>query len=323
MAERERGPLYGVIAAFFLPFLALVFPYLVLDDYRRTRALAASGARSIRDPDRAPRKRDLFFWGPAVLWTATLLAIPVARATGRLELAGTLVLLHIVSASVSLVLLVFGWMRRDKRTPEEKQAEFSVREAQVQAFFDGRDGVRKEAGVAVGEPPVPWIGRGVWARWFLVGFDEEQPGTVQIPPGRAGERASPVTAGQKESAPVVEVVGDWHPRKVTDWTPAPKPPEDELSAQTERVTTQTPSPFPFPDLSWPVCDGRLAVLIWEGNVGLPPDAIGLPMGVPEQIEALVTAEQGVPAWDRKHGWDGNAVFQCAECGRLYWRGFEV
>jgi hypothetical protein len=326
---RQRGPFYALIAAFFVPFLAVLFPYLVLDDYRRTRALVASGAQGVKDPSRAPRQRDGLFWAAGALWLATLLAIPAARATGANSITAALLVAHLVSASFSALMLITGWLRSDRRTPEEKQAEFAVREAQLVAFFDQRDQARSGAGVGFSEPPVPWVSRGVWRRWFLVrwapetdGFD---PATLGLGPNErsAAAHATPVTASELEEAPVADVVGEWAPRRADGWTPAPAPRETSLEEAQGAVTEQTPSPFRFVGMSWPVCHGRLAVLVWEGNVGLPPDGIGLPMGVPDTVEQLVRRLQGTAAWDTPRGWDGNAVFQCSACGRLYGRAFEV
>ena len=325
----DRGPLYVVIAAFFVPFLAVLFPYLVLDDYRRSRALAATGARAVQDPTRAPRKRDGLFWGAGALWIGTLLAIPVARSTGANSVAAALITAHLVSAVFSLVLLVIGWLRSDRRTPEEKQAQFAVREAQLVAFFEQRDAERIEAGVSFPEPAVPWISRGVWNRWFLVRFEAESHDPAGPPLGLPGghqtaaDHATPVAQAEMDAAPSAEVVGEWVPRKAEGWTAAPRPPEKPLTELEADVTEATPSPFRFPGMAWPVCHGRLGVLVWEGNVGLPPDGIGLPMGMPAQVEQLVKGAQGAEAWDLRFGWDGNAVFQCSECGRLYWRGYEA
>jgi|GEM_PF-4904793 len=324
----QRGPLYAVIAAFFVPFLAVLFPYLVLDDYRRTRALVAVGARSVSDPRRAPRKHDGLFYAAGALWLGTLVAIPVARSQGANTLTAVLLTLHLVSASISTVMLVTSWFRSDRRSPEEKQAQFAVREAQLVAFFEQRDAERTQAGVAFSQPAVPWVSRGVWRRWFLVRWDPEAPpldDALSLPPDQrsAAEHATPVTAGELESAPVAEIVGDWAPRRAEGWTAAAKPVEKPLAELEADVTSATPSPFRFPTMSWPVCHGRLAVMVWEGNVGLPPDGIGLPMGVPEKVEALVTESQGTAPWDTRLGWDGNAVLQCSECGRLYRRGYEA
>jgi len=326
----QRGPLWAVIAAFFVPFLAVLFPYLVLDDYRRTRELAAAGTTTAR-PERAARKRDGMFYAAGALWLGTLLAIPVTRSSGMLSVAAALITAHIVSASFSAALLVIGWARRDKRTPEEKQAEFAVREAQVVAFFRQRDEERSQAAVGFSEPAVPWIGRGVWRRWFLVrwdaeeyrdGFPDDAPLDLPRTQRAAGEHATPVTQAELDGAPTAEIVGDWAPRRAEDWTTAAKPDEKPLPELEADVTSGTPSPFAFPGMAWPVCHGRLAVMIWEGNVGLPPDGIGLPMGLPQTIEQLIVQGQGFPPWDLPRGWDGNAVFQCSDCGRLYWRPFE-
>ncbi|MCO4771767.1 MAG: hypothetical protein KDA24_17180, partial [Deltaproteobacteria bacterium] len=219
--------------------------------------------------------------------------------------------------------------RSDRRTPEVKQAQFSVREAQLVTFFEQRDAERSEASVSVDEPAVPWVSRGVWRRWFLVrwdpeGWDPEGP-PLGLPADHrtAADHATPVPQSEFDNAPTAEIVGDWAPRRAADWAPAPKPSEKPLDELEADITKATPSPFPFTAMSWPVCHSRLAVMVWEGNVGLPPDGIGLPMGVPAQVEALVKAAQGAEPWDLRLGWDGNAVFQCSECGRLYWRGYEA
>ena len=82
---RKRGPFYVVIAAVFVPFLALLFPYLLLDDYRRTRSLADAGARGVTDPKRRGRERDGMFIGAGVVWVGTLLGMlagPMGLAAG-------------------------------------------------------------------------------------------------------------------------------------------------------------------------------------------------------------------------------------------------
>jgi hypothetical protein len=325
--EQRRGPLYGLIAAFFIPFLAVLFPYLVLDDYRRTRALVATGARRVNDPKRAPRQRDVLFWGAGVLWLVTLLAIPLFRSHGANNITAALLTVHLVSAVFSTVLLVAGWLRSDRRSPEEKQAQFAVREAQVAVFFEQRGVAREEAGVVISEPAVPWIGRGVWRRWFLVRWSEEMTDTTTLGLGpeerEAGAHATPVSRGEQSEAPVGRVVGDAAPPRAEAWTAAAKPDVGALNDLDEAVRCGTPSPFPFRSMSWPVCHDRLAVLLWEGNVGSPPDAIGLPMGVPAVVEKLVRESQGAEPWDLDHGWDGSAVFQCCDCGRFYARSYEV
>ena len=326
---RKRGPFYVVIAAVFVPFLALLFPYLLLDDYRRTRSLADAGARGVTDPKRRGRERDGMFIGAGVVWVGTLLGMLVARALGYQGWATALLSFQILSVVFSAMSIAFGHMARDKRTDEEKQAEFAVKEAQVQAYFDKREAQRQEAHVAFTEPAVPWVSRQVWQRWFLVrwgphGWDGVEGGPLGLTEDEhgVGDHATPVAAAEVESAPVAEIVGDWKPRRASKkWTAAARPEPGTLDAH-QAALAATPSPFRFPAMSWPVCHERMAVLVWEGNAGLPPDAIGLPMGVPAQIEALVTAAQGLPAWDSAYGWDLNAAFQCAECGRLYHRGYE-
>lgn len=327
---RARGPFYVLIAAAFVPFLALLFPYLVFDDYRRTRALADAGARGVTDPKRRERDRDGMFWAAGAFWALTLVGIVAARATGREGLATALVsfqLLCVVSSGLSIG---FSWMSRDKRTDEEKRDQFAVKEAQVQAYFDKRDAQREEAGLAFSEPAVPWVSRQVWRRWFLVrwgphgwdgGADGPPLGLSDAELG-AGEHASPVPRKELDEAPVEEIVGQWKPRRAgKGWAAARESEVGSLEAH-QTAIARVPSPFRFPGMSWPVCHERLAVMVWEGNAGLSPDAIGLPMGLPAQIEQLVVAAQGVEPWASAHGWDLNAVFQCCECGRLYWRGYE-
>lgn len=327
VGDRRRGPLYGLIAAFFMPFLAVLFPYLVLDDYRRTRALVATGARGVSDPKRVPRQRDLLFWGAGALWLGALLAIPVFRAQGANNVTATLLIAHLVSATFSAVLLMASWLRSDRRSPEEKQAQFTVREAQVAAFFEQRDAAREDAGVAVSEPAVPWIGRGVWRRWFLVRWSEEMTDAVELglsaDERRGADHATPVPRGELDAAPIAKVVGDVAPPRAESWVAAAKPALGARSDLEAAVKSGTPSPFPFPSMSWPVCHDRLAVLVWEGNVGSPPDVIGLPMGVPAVIEELVRGVQGAEPWDLEHGWDGSAVFQCSHCGRFYARSYDA
>lgn len=326
---RQRGPFYVVIAAAFVPFLALLFPYMVWDDYRRTRALASSGARGVTDPKRKERQRDGMFVAAGVVWAGTLVGMLVARAIGAQGWATALMSFQLLSAVFSFGSTGLAWLGRDKRTDEEKQDQFAVKEAQVQAYFDKREAQRTEAHVAFSEPAVPWISRQVWQRWFLVrwgphGWD----GTGDAPLGLTeehhgvGEHATPVPAAEVEAAPTAEIVGDWKPRRAgKKWKAAAKPSTGTLEEHQAAIGS-TPSPFRFPAMSWPVCHERLAVLIWEGNAGLPPDAIGLPMGVPKQVEALVVAAQGQEPWQSAYGWDLNAAFQCSDCGRLYWRGYE-
>ncbi len=327
---RSRGPFYVLIAGAFVPFLALLFPYQVFDDYRRTRALADAGARGVTDPSRRERDRDGMFWAAGAFWLFTLIGMLVARASGYQALATAFLSFQVLSVIFSGSSIWFSWMTRDKRTDDEKRDQFNLKEAQVQAYFDKRDAQRKEAGVPFSEPAVPWVSRQVWQRWFLVrwgphGWD----GSPDGPPLGlgddelgAGEHATPVPAKELEDAPVAEIVGDWKPRRAgKKWKAASKPEPGTLDEHKAAIT-RAPSPFRFPGLSWPVCHERLAVLVWEGNAGLSPDAIGLPMGLPAQIEELVVAAQGVEPFASAYGWDLNAVFQCAECGRLYWRGYE-
>ncbi len=325
-----RGPFYVVIAAAFVPFLAVLFPYLVFDDYRRSRALADAGARGVTDPKRKERERDGMFWAAGAFWASALLGILVARSLGREGLATALVSFQVLSVAFSGMSIGFSWLGRDRRTDEEKRDQFAVREAQLVAYFDKREAQREEAGVVFTEPAVPWVSRQVWRRWFLVrwgphGWDGSADGA---PLGLgddelgAGDHATPVAARELDEAPTADIVGDWKPRRAgAGWVAADKPEVDSLPAHQEAIR-RAPSPFRFPGMSWPVCHERLAVLVWEGNMGLSPDAIGLPMGLPAQIEALVVAAQGMEPWATAHGWDLNAVFQCAECGRLYWRGYE-
>ena len=326
---RSRGPFFVVIAALFVPFLALLFPYQVYDDYRRTRGLAKAGARGVTDPSRRGRSRDGLFLGAGLVWSGTLMGMLVARALGAQGWATVLLSFQLLSLAFSSLSVALGWLGRDKRTDVEKRDQFAVQEAQVQAYFDKRDAQRKDARVAVSEPAVPWVSRPVWRQWFLVrwgphGWDGVTGGPLGLSEDEvgAGEHATPVPAAEREAAPTEEIVGDWRPRRAgTSWTAAPPSPPGTLEEH-QAALRSTPSPFRFPAMSWPVCHERLAVLIWEGNAGLPPDAIGLPMGIPAQVEAMVTTAQGAAPWETSHGWDLNAAFQCGECGRLYWRGYE-
>ena len=228
---RKRGPFYVVIAAVFVPFLALLFPYLLLDDYRRTRSLADAGARGVTDPKRRGRERDGMFIGAGVVWVATLLGMLAARALGYQGWATALLSFQILSVVFSAMSIGFGHMARDKRTDEEKQAEFAVKEAQVQAYFDKREAQRKEAHVAFTEPAVPWVSRQVWQRWFLVrwgphGWDGVDGGPLGLSEDEhgVGDHATPVAAAEVESAPVAEIVGDWKPRRASKkWTAAARP----------------------------------------------------------------------------------------------------
>lgn len=150
-----------------------------------------------------------------------------------------------------------------------------------------------------GPSPAPWVSDALWRarNAFRPEFDAADTLLAEVEgrktPLQAAVRAfegpvlRPVADAERGLAPVGEAVGE-------------PPPEGTADEQVARLMG-TPGRFIGGGVRWPVCCGRLAVLVAEG----PSSADG----------ALVLGEPGADLQpDRGRASHG---FQCAACGRRY------